>query len=101
MTNASENGLAHPDIRVERAEDVHTRALEDELVVLDLSAGEYFGLNETARRLFDGLCEGRTPREIALELAREFAAEEEKILADLVRLTGELMRRGLVVARKP
>lgn len=91
------NARAHADIRVVRAENVHTRALENELVVLDLEKGEYFGLNETAGRLFDELCRGKTPRDVARVLASEVDAEESAILRDLVELTEELLVRGLVV----
>ena len=83
--------------RVRVAKDVHVREFDGELVVLDLQKGDYFGVNEVGARLWEGLALGKSPAEIAAELAPVYDVEPARLIADLVALTNELAARGLVV----
>lgn len=84
------------DVRVEPAGDVHVRTFDGDLVILDLEKGDYFGVNEIGARLWAGLAAGKSPREIASELADEYDVDATTLLDDLVALTGEFLTRGLV-----
>lgn len=84
------------DVRVELAGDVHVRTFDGDLVILDLEKGDYFGVNEIGARLWAGLAAGKSPREIASELADEYDVDATTLLDDLVALTGEFLTRGLV-----
>ncbi len=84
-----------PDSRVKIGPDIHTRMFDGELVVLDLVRGDYFGLNPTGALLWEGLVAGKTPRQIATEMTQELEIDLETLLSDLVRLTDELIARGL------
>ncbi|MEO8796689.1 MAG: PqqD family protein [Polyangiaceae bacterium] len=84
------------DSRLVARADVHVRAFDGELVILDLARGDYFGVNEVGARLWAGLASGQTTREVALDLRGVYDVEEGKLLEDLLALTNELLARGLV-----
>lgn len=81
--------------RVRPSKGVHVREFDGEMVLLDLERGEYFGLDELGGRVWRGLVEGQTPEQIAARLQPEHDVVMETLLADLVALTDELVRRGL------
>jgi hypothetical protein len=72
------------------------REFDGEMVLLDLERGEYFGLDELGGRVWRGLVEGETPEQIAVRLEPEHDVVLEVLVTDLVALTDELVRRGLV-----
>jgi hypothetical protein len=84
------------DERFDIMKDVHVRTFDGELVLLDLARGDYFGVNEVGARLWQGLVAGKTPREIALEIQDDYDVMPEALLDDLLKLTTELVTRGLV-----
>ncbi|WP_394848338.1 PqqD family protein [Pendulispora brunnea] len=87
------------DGRVHVGADVHVREFDGELVILDLAKGDYFGINEIGAHLWRGLASGQSCAEIAKELAPRYEAAPERLLADLVALTDELIAKGLVEPR--
>lgn len=87
-----------PDQRFTVATDVHARSFDGETVLVDLRRGDYYGLNELGARLWEGLLAGKTAREVAVLVAPQFEVPLERLLDDLVALTGELADRGLIVA---
>ena len=86
---------AHPAIRL--SPDVVFRDLEGEAVLLDLSTGTYFGLNEVATRVWTLLGTGAPIATIVDVIADEYEAEPEAIAKDIEALLGELRSRRLVV----
>ena len=87
-----------PGTRATAAPNVRTRAFDDELVVLDLDAGEYYSLDAIGARLWEGLQRGLSISEIASAVAKEYDAPADRVLADLVSLAEELVRRHLITA---
>lgn len=77
--------------------DVVFRDLEGEAVILDLSSGIYFGLNEVGTRVWRLVDEGRHPSEIVEMVAAEYAADRETIARDIDRLLDDLSSRRLIV----
>ncbi len=77
-------------------EHVLYRKLEDEMVLLNLDSGEYFGLNDTGTRIWELLAGGRSRREIAVTLAREFEVELEVAVGHVASLCAELLAAGLL-----
>jgi hypothetical protein len=97
------------EIRLEAAyapsEDVVARELEGEIVIIPLVSDigdiedELYTLNETGRAIWRRL-DGRTSlRQVAADLAREFAATAGDIERDVLGLVGELAARRMVVAK--
>lgn len=79
------------------ATDVISRKVGDEVVLLDLQRGVYFGLDEIGARVWTLLSSGNEPAEIVAALAREFEAPVETIDVDVRKLLGELRDEGLIV----
>lgn len=89
-----------PDSRARPGAGVHTRVFDGELVILDLSGGEYYALNATGTRFWRALEDGRTPREVGREIADECGVEFEAVLLDLLALGSQLLERGLLVPER-
>jgi hypothetical protein len=67
--------------------------------MVDLHGGEYLALNDVGGRMWDSLVSGKTPEQVAADLAPEYDAHVVEILDDCVRLADELLERGLLVRR--
>jgi hypothetical protein len=78
--------------------NVRAREFEGELVLLDLASGEYFSLNETGLRLWNGIAQGRSADQIAESIAAEYDVTPANALKDVEQVVAELLRRGLVKA---
>jgi hypothetical protein len=80
-------------------EGVSAREFDGEWIVLDLSGGNYFGLDELGGRIWEHLRAGKSPAEIAALLAPSYDVAETTVLDDVLRLVDELVERGLVRIR--
>jgi hypothetical protein len=83
-----------PELRL--SPDVLYRDLEGQAVMLDLSSGLYFGLNEVGTRIWTLMAEGRDISAIVQALAREFDADESTIERDVRDLVDVLRSRNLI-----
>jgi hypothetical protein len=88
-------GKSHFDLRSE----VRTREFHDELVVLDLVAGEYFSLDALGAEVWAQLSRGSALEEIVDALATRYDVEVVRFRADLFAFVDDLVRRGLMVER--
>lgn len=86
------------------SEDIVSRTIEGELIIVPLTAGigdledELFTLNETGKAVWDRLDGKKNLRDVLRELLEEFEAPEGEIEQDLIGLVGELVRRRILVA---
>jgi len=87
---------SHGRVRVSDA--VHTRLFDEELVILDLTKGEYFALDPIGARLWTGLETGKTIEQIVEEIVSEYDVGPENVMADLLSLGDEFVRQGLMVS---
>jgi hypothetical protein len=78
-------------------ERVLSRKLDDEMVLLNLDSGEYFGLNDTGTRVWELLADGRTGEEVTDRLTEEFEVTAEAAAAHVASLCEELVAAGLLV----
>ena len=87
------------------SEDIVARVIEDELIIVPLTAGigdmddELYSLNETGRALWSRLDGEKSLRVITEELSEEFSAPEGQIETDVLGLISELVRRKMVVVQ--
>jgi hypothetical protein len=87
------------------SEDIVTRVIGDELIIVPLVSGigdmddELYSMNRTGRAVWSRLDGEKTLREIADELTREFDASRGVVERDLLGLTAELVRRKMIVVR--
>jgi hypothetical protein len=82
--------------RVRIPEHVVHRTFGEQTVLLNLSTGQYHGLNRTGRRMFELLEDRGTLDGVAAQLAAEYQRPEAEIAADLVDLCAALSERGLL-----
>ena len=77
-------------------EHVLSRKLDDEMVLLNLDSGEYFGLNDTGTRVWELLADGRSREEVADRLTDEFEVTIEVATDHVTSLCKELLEAGLL-----
>ncbi len=76
--------------------DVVHRELEGEAVLLDLSTGTYFGLNEVGTRIWSSLAEEGDTDRVVRALMDEYEVSEEQLRRDVEALVVQLAEKGLV-----
>jgi hypothetical protein len=77
-----------------RSPHVIATDLGDELILLDPTRGEMFGLNESGRRVWLDL--DHSPDVLAAAIAEEFAIEPARARADVELLLAALAEAGLI-----
>lgn len=76
---------------------VMARRVGDEVIVLDLSGGQYFGLPDVGARIWELLLDGKCLVEVAGTIASEYDVDLVTVEGDLIRLVTELRDKGLLV----
>jgi hypothetical protein len=88
------------------SEDVVTREIEGEILIVPLVAGigdaedELYTLNETGQAIWQKLDGHRTLKDVAELLAGEFDAPLLELENDVLGFASELTRRGILVAKR-
>ncbi len=77
-------------------EDVLSRDLDGEAVLLDLRSGHYFGLNSTGSLVWSMLRDGLEPDAMAQRLAGEYEIDLARARADVEAFISTLFERGLL-----
>ena len=75
---------------------VMARAVGDELVILDLASGAYFGLDGVGMLVWHALSAGKSLAETCAAVLDEYEVARESIEADIVALVEDLVAKGLV-----
>lgn len=76
---------------------VMARRVGDEVVVLDLSGGEYFGLPDVGARIWELLLDGKSLIQTAAAIAIEYDVGRATAEEDVISLVTELRDKGLLV----
>jgi hypothetical protein len=82
--------------RVAISDDVVSRDLEGEAVILNLESGTYFGLDPVGTRIWSILREDGSLRRAFDVVLQEYDVAPEKLEGDILRLVKELRAKGLV-----
>lgn len=77
-------------------EDVLTRRLDEERVLVHVGTGRIYSLNDTGARYWELLAEGRDREEIETVLREEFVVDRKTLRRELDRLEAELVDAGLL-----
>ena len=85
------------DARLQIPEQVVTRQVSDETVLLNLESGTYFGLDPVGSRFLELLEVEGTLAAVLAKMLEEFDVTEVQLEADLLRLTDEMLASGLLV----
>ena len=75
--------------------------LDDESVLLDVSSGLYYGLDEVGSRIWTLLNEALDLETIVSRLADEYEAAPDELRRDVVAFVDALAARGLVRTAQP
>lgn len=82
--------------KVQRNNDCVAAMVADELVVLSVDLGRYFGLNPTAARVWELLEQPRTMEELCDSLAEEYEIQPDACRLEVTALLEDLQKEGLV-----
>jgi hypothetical protein len=76
--------------------EVVTRTMGEEMVLVDLAGGAYYGLDPVGARILELIAEERTLAEVRDALLAEYEVEGEVLARDILRLVDDLSARNLV-----
>ena len=79
------------------SDQVVSRVIDDETVLLDLASGTYFGLDSIGTIILQHALEGQTHAEIVQAIEKRFNAERARIEQDVETLLEELISASLLV----
>ena len=82
--------------RVRINENVLFQELQGEAVLLNLTSGVYFGLDQMGTRIWQLLGKQELLSDVAQSIMAEYDVSQECCVADLLALTADLQRHGLV-----
>jgi hypothetical protein len=91
-----EDEMLTRDARLKIPEQVVTRQVGDETVLLNLESGTYFGLDPVGSRFLELLQAKGALAAIIPQMLEEFEVTEAQLEADLVRLADEMLASGLL-----
>ena len=72
------------------------RAVEGEVLAVDVQASEYLAINRTGAVLWPALVDGATPAELEKQLVRAFGIDEATAQRDVAAFLSTLRSRGLL-----
>ena len=84
------------DARLKIPEQVVTRQVGDETVLLNLESGTYFGLDPVGSRFLELLEADGALAAVIARMLEEFEVTEAQLEADLLRLADEMRASGLL-----
>jgi len=96
MTQNSLKDFLDDTVVVAVQEQVVSADLEDEVVILNLKDGVYYGLNPVGARIWNLLQQPRTVGEIRDIILQEYETSPQRCEEDLRRLLQEMDGRGLI-----
>lgn len=85
--------------QIEIPDDVLSRELDGEAVLLDLRSGKYFGLNGTGARIWTCMKDGLRKAQIVERLVASFEVDADRARADVEAFIDSLVERGLIKVR--
>ena len=82
--------------RITIPDTVVHQQLGDEIVMLHLASGQYYGLDDVGSRLWVLLREHRSVGPVVAAMAAEYDVDESILRADVSRIVDELADAGLI-----
>lgn len=80
------------------SDDVVSRELGNETMLLDFASNTYFGLDEVGGRIWQLLEDGTSPAEACDALIAEYDVARDVLESDVLALLADLLERRLIVA---
>ena len=82
--------------RINISSDAIARRLGDEIVILHIGSGTYFGLDPVGARVWQLLEEGKSPTEICEVMREEYDVSHETLKHDITLLLEDLLAKDLI-----
>jgi hypothetical protein len=82
--------------RISAPADVLLQEVQGEAVLLNLSSGRYFGLNEVGTRIWQVCTTSGSLQEAAETLVNEYDVDPQRLRQDLQHLVEQLVEHGLL-----
>lgn len=95
----SEQGTGGPSAYAEVPEGVLVQHVADEMVLLHVESGVYYGLEPIGTRMLDLACELPDADTVVDQMVEEYDTTAEVLHRDLQRLLDDLAEKGLVRLR--
>lgn len=83
-------------MKISKVENQVSRKIEDETIILNLSTGIYYTLNQTGSAIWSLINGKNSPGVIAGKIASEYKIDKEKALREVERLIKDLSQEDLV-----
>jgi hypothetical protein len=91
-----------PDSRIVRRTDLLVNDLSrHELVMLDVEAGSYFGLQGVGKLIWEELATPSTPEDLCGRLLDRFEVEETRCRTEVAAFLDTLQEQGLIDVQDP
>ena len=84
------------DTKLNVPPEVMSRLVGDEMVLLDLSSGLYFGLDGVGQRIWQAVADGKTLSETVDIVVAEYDVDRDQATADVLQFASTLLERGLL-----
>lgn len=84
-----------PTFRLE--DNVSFTEVDDEVVLLELTSGNYYGLNESGAKMLLALIDGRTIEQSCSDIAHTYQIDVARVTSDMEELLEQLIERHLLV----
>ncbi|GAA4716678.1 PqqD family protein [Sphingomonas lutea] len=78
--------------------DAFANAVGNELVLLQIKRGTYYGMDPLASRIWKGMNEGQSVRQICSNIAREYDAPLAQVEEDTRRFLEDLRTNEIIIA---
>ena len=88
------------DTRVSACEGVLMQELEGESVLLNLSSGIYFGLDEVGTRIWKLLEQPLTATSIAVTISNEYDVQFDRCAREVLVLIEDMSKANLITTKK-
>lgn len=82
-----------------RCKDLLSTNLDDDVVVMNIDSGLYYGMEKTAQRIWDLLENAQTLESLISILSQEYKVEPAVCRADIQQFVQDLVEEGLVVTQ--
>ena len=82
-----------------RTENLLATDLDEETILMSVEAGTYYGMEQTARRIWELVEKSRSVSELIEILSEEYHVKPEVCSQEIVLFLQELLQEGLVVVK--
>ncbi|MCG5051896.1 MAG: PqqD family protein [Myxococcales bacterium] len=73
-----------------------SKAVGDVLMLVHISSGDCYELNQGGRRVWEALSAGSSVEEVVAQLTSDEGVSRERVLADVIEFVRQLQRVGLL-----